>query len=51
MILLLIHASQFSYQVKEKAIEKAEEPEVRELSLENVLVVFTSVEKGDDDSQ
>ncbi|EHP68289.1 MAG: threonyl-tRNA synthetase editing domain-containing protein [Metallosphaera yellowstonensis] len=50
MILLLIHASQFSYQVKEKAIEKAEEPEVRELSLENVLVVFTSVEKGDDDS-
>ncbi|MCY0873419.1 MAG: His/Gly/Thr/Pro-type tRNA ligase C-terminal domain-containing protein [Acidianus infernus] len=49
MIQLFIHASNFSYEVKEKAIEKAEEDYLPSLKKENALVVFTTVEKGDDE--
>ncbi len=48
MIQLFIHASNFSYEVKEKAVESAEEEYLPSLKKENVLVVFTTVEKGDD---
>ncbi|BCU69306.1 threonyl-tRNA synthetase editing domain-containing protein [Stygiolobus caldivivus] len=47
MILLLIHASKFSFSVKEKAIKEPEEPKIPSLEKENVLVVFTTIEKGD----
>ncbi|MFP3165139.1 threonyl-tRNA synthetase editing domain-containing protein [Acidianus sp.] len=49
MIQLFIHASNFSYEVKEKAVEKAEEDYLPSLKKENALVVFTTVEKGDDE--
>jgi len=49
MIILLIHASDFSFSVKEKAIKNPEEPKLSRLKKENVLVAFTTVEKGDDD--
>ncbi|QKQ99263.1 Ser-tRNA(Thr) hydrolase [Metallosphaera tengchongensis] len=49
MILLFIHGSKFSFEVKERATEVAEEPIPRSTELQNVLVVFTTVEKGDDD--
>ncbi|BDC17127.1 threonyl-tRNA synthetase editing domain-containing protein [Acidianus sp. HS-5] len=48
MIQLFIHASNFSYEVKEKAVESAEEDYLPSLKKDNVLVVFTTVEKGDD---
>ncbi|ARM76626.1 threonyl-tRNA synthetase editing domain-containing protein [Acidianus manzaensis] len=48
MIQLFIHASQFSYEVKEKAIENAEEDYLPALQKNNALVVFTTVEKEDD---
>ncbi|BFI76295.1 threonyl-tRNA synthetase editing domain-containing protein [Sulfurisphaera ohwakuensis] len=49
MILLFIHASDFSFSIKEKAIKNPEEPKLQSLKKENVLVVFTTVEKGDDE--
>lgn len=49
MILLLIHASKFSFSVKEKAVKEPEEPNLTSLQKDNTLVVFTTVEKGDDD--
>jgi threonyl-tRNA synthetase len=49
MIQLFIHASNFSYEVKEKAVEKAEEDYLPSLKKENALVVFTTVEMGDDE--
>jgi len=49
MIILLIHASDFSFSVKEKAIKNPEEPKLSSLKKENVLVAFTTVEKGDDE--
>jgi threonyl-tRNA synthetase len=49
MITLLIHAERFSYRVKEPAIKNPEEPKVPEFEGQNVLVVFTTVEKGDDE--
>jgi threonyl-tRNA synthetase len=49
MILLLIHSSEFSFSIKQKAIEDAEEPKNSSLSLNNVLVVFTTVEREDNE--
>ena len=49
MIILLIHASDFSFSIKEKAIKNPEEPKLQSLKKENVLVAFTTVEKGDDE--
>lgn len=49
MIILLIHASEFSFSMKEKAIKNPEEPKLESLKKDNVLVAFTTVEKGDDD--
>ena len=49
MIILLIHASEFSFLVKEKAIKNPEELKLPSLKKENVLVAFTTVEKGDDE--
>ncbi len=48
MIILFIHASNFEFNVKERAIESAEEPKISSLKVENALVCFTTVEKGDD---
>jgi Threonyl-tRNA synthetase len=50
MITLLIHAERFSYRVNEPAIKNPEEPKVPEFEGQNVLVVFTTVEKGDDEN-
>ncbi|AHC52370.1 Ser-tRNA(Thr) hydrolase [Sulfolobus acidocaldarius SUSAZ] len=49
MIILLIHASKFSFSIKDKAIREPEEPTTSSLEKENVLVAFTTVEKGDDE--
>ncbi len=48
--LLLIHAKEFWYKAREKAVEKAEAitDEIAEKNLENVLVVFTTIEEGDE---
>ncbi|HIQ02991.1 MAG TPA: threonine--tRNA ligase [Desulfurococcales archaeon] len=50
MRILLIHAEEFSFRVRSKAIENPEEltSENREYSTSNALVVFTSVEEGDE---
>ncbi len=52
MRLLLIHAKKFSYSVTEKAINNPEELDEknRARDFENTLVVFTSVEKDDDEN-
>ncbi len=51
MRLLLIHAKKFSYSITEKAINNPEELDEnnRARDFENTLVVFTSVEKDDDE--
>lgn len=49
MIILFIHASDFSFNVKEKAIKEPEEAKLKSIELKNVLVCFTTVEKGDDE--
>ncbi|MEM4696425.1 MAG: threonyl-tRNA synthetase editing domain-containing protein, partial [Desulfurococcaceae archaeon] len=49
MKLLLIHASKFSYRIVSRAIDEAEEAGKDSLELENVLVVFTTVENGDNE--
>jgi len=46
--ILLIHAERFSYRVREPAIERPEENIKKEDSWKNVLVVFTTVERGDE---
>ncbi|MEM1678116.1 MAG: threonine--tRNA ligase [Ignisphaera sp.] len=50
MRLLLIHAKTFSYKAKEKAIDEGESitREGMDGVFENALVVFTTVEEGDD---
>lgn len=48
MRILLIHAERFSYRVREPAIERPEENIKKEDSWKNVLVVFTTVERGDE---
>ncbi len=52
MRLLLIHAKKFSYSITEKAINNPEELDEknRARDFENTLVVFTSVEKDDDEN-
>ena len=51
MRLLLIHADAFEYSVREPAVEKPEaiEEDRKSLAVENSLVVFTTVEKEDED--
>jgi threonyl-tRNA synthetase len=51
MRLLFIHAEDFSYQVREKAVENPEPltPELERGSAKNALVVFMSVEDNDND--
>ncbi|MEM1832963.1 MAG: threonine--tRNA ligase [Desulfurococcaceae archaeon] len=49
MKLLLIHASKFSYRIVSRAIDEAEEAGKDSLEIENVLVVFTTVENGDNE--
>ncbi|MEM0016499.1 MAG: threonyl-tRNA synthetase editing domain-containing protein [Saccharolobus sp.] len=51
MIILFIHASDFSFSVKEKAIQNPEEPKLKSIELKNALVCFVTVEKGDDDEE
>jgi len=48
MRILLIHAEWFSYRVREKAIEGSEEIDRPSGSFSNVLVVFTTIERNDD---
>ncbi len=48
MRILLIHAEEFSYKVREPAIEKPEEAMKKEGFEKNVLVVFTTIERGDE---
>ncbi|BBD71663.1 Ser-tRNA(Thr) hydrolase [Sulfodiicoccus acidiphilus] len=48
MRLLLIHADNFWFKVKERALREAEEEAMEEFSKRNVLVAFVSVEEGDD---
>ncbi|GGP19298.1 hypothetical protein GCM10007981_02420 [Thermocladium modestius] len=50
MRLLLIHAEDFSYSVKDKAIREPEPLERQGYEAKNALVVFTTVESGDNDS-
>ncbi len=49
MKLLLIHAEKFEYEAREKAIEQAESlsEENKKKELENVLVVFSTIEEND----
>lgn len=49
MIILYIHSSDFFFKVREKAVEKAEEPNPETLELKNVLVVYTTIEKSDNE--
>jgi len=50
MRILLIHADHFEYEAKSKALKEPEEvsPEERGGSIDEVLVVFSAVEKGDE---
>lgn len=53
MRILLIHAEHFAFEARERALGRAEEltDKNRSLSLENVLVVFISVEHADAEQQ
>ena len=48
MKILFIHADYIEYEVKEKAIENAEEAEIKKDKMEEALVAFISVEKDDE---
>jgi threonyl-tRNA synthetase len=48
MRILLIHAEEFSYKVREPAVEKPEDTMKKEGFEKNVLVVFTTIERGDE---
>ena len=48
MRILLIHAEEFSYKVREQAVEKPEDAMKKEGFEKNVLVVFTTIERGDE---
>ncbi len=50
MKLLMIHADKLEYWVKKRAVKEAEEPEKDHLLIEDCLVVYTAVEKGDDEN-
>ncbi len=45
-----MHSDRLSYEVKEKAVKEAEDVERRSYHVEEVLVLFTSYERGDDPS-
>ncbi len=53
MRLLYIHARDFSYEVRDKAVENPEPltEDLKRGSASNVLVAFTTIEEGDNDSQ
>ena len=53
MKILLIHAKEFEYEARQKAIESAEKIDgvSGQGSFENILVVFTTVEEGDSGSK
>ena len=51
MRILAIHAERFSYRVREPAIEKPEDITSRDGVWNNVLVVFTTVERNDNQDQ
>jgi threonyl-tRNA synthetase len=46
--MLLIHADEFSYEVKSKAIPEPEEPKNLKASVKNALVAFCTIEKDDE---
>ena len=48
MRMLLIHADEFSYEVKSKAIPEPEEPKNLKASVKNALVAFCTIEKDDE---
>ncbi|MCC6045346.1 MAG: threonine--tRNA ligase [Ignisphaera sp.] len=52
MRMLLIHAKDFWYKAKEKAVDEADEltADNAEKAIENVLVVFTSIEESDENN-
>jgi hypothetical protein len=49
MRILQIHAKKFSFRTVSEALQKKDETPIHELSKENVLVAFISVERGDDE--
>lgn len=49
MKMLMLHASLLKYRITEKALEKPEDAPCPEESFKEALVVFTSVEEGDDE--
>lgn len=48
MRMLLIHADEFSYEVKSKAIPEPEEPKNLKASVKNALIAFCTIEKDDE---
>jgi len=48
MRMLLIHADEFSYEVKSKAIPEPEEPKSFKAFVKNALVAFCTIEKNDE---
>ncbi|MCD6222801.1 MAG: threonine--tRNA ligase [Thermoplasmata archaeon] len=48
MKILFLHVDYIEYEVKEKAIKKAEEIELKKDRMEDCLVAFLSIERGDD---
>jgi threonyl-tRNA synthetase len=48
---LALHSDFFRFRVRQKAVEAAEEPENREGEFSDLLVLFTSFEKGDSEEE
>lgn len=51
MRILALHSDFFRFRVRQKAVEAAEEPENREGEFSDLLVLFTSFEKGDSEEE
>ena len=51
MRILALHSDFFRFSVRQKAVEAAEEPENREGEFSDLLVLFTSFEKGDSEEE
>lgn len=51
MRILALHSDFFRFKVRQKAVEAAEEPEIREGEFSDLLVLFTSFEKGDSEEE
>jgi len=49
--ILALHSDFFRFRVRQKAVEAAEEPENREGEFSDLLVLFTSFEKGDSEEE